>query len=949
MSKNINQVFISNPASSMQATDLFYLGRSPYGLTNDMAILWSNVLLSLAGTFLERSNNLSDLGNQLTAYQNFGMGARSQITYTDSDFPVVLTNPCPNIITLNCSSPGHTLQLPDAQGAQAFELFNGPEIINLGTQRVSIVSFLGVPQTPSQPNSDFHYLLTDNSTHGGIWDARGHINTINGTTGNVVFTSNDGSVTITPDTTEQTVDLSVSTVANVVYQQLYVNNTSGNDSNSGSILEPMKTYDAARLKAISLGASITNRFQISIVGGLTIAGNMTLSPFISVVGLNDYQTTINISGNVQLDSSWGSTSTPFMMVRNINFLGAGSISLVFPSFQIRSFVRFQDCSIQLGSVTITGAGTSTACETVVFNNCNNDSNTFFPEPSYNATNVNLLLVDTNPSNNVVVSVTSNTSLATFYLIGSQTVTGNVNLNASAIGTLTTYIGSSFTNGKTLTINGTSNTVNVDASAYMFTLALSGSATLSNINILSKSDGITGASYTPVNFTGIAGSLYKANSLTGYIAGIDAALVGTATIAYQQLYVNPVSGSDANSGSINQPFQTYDAARLKAISLGASITNRFQISLVGDFTIAGNMTLSPFISVVGLNDYATVISISGNVQLDSSWGSTSTPFMMVRNINFIGAGAISLTYPSFQIRSFIRFQDCSIQLASVTITGAGTSTACETITFNNCNNDSNTFFGEPTYSATNVNLSFFNTNPSNSITVSVTSSTSLATCYIIGCQTLTGNIHLNATSTGTLTTSIISSSTQGRTLTVTGASNTVNVDSSSYMFTLSLASGATLSNINVLSKSDGITAASYSPVNFTGIAGAAYQANSSTGYFAGIDAALGSALQWKVITASQTMVPGQAYITNSGSLVSLALPSSLTVGQVFAVSGFGTGGWIITQSAGQLMVAVNNNQTTTGVTGSAASDASFPRSGLKLVVVSSTTLLIVETNGIVDLT
>ena len=50
-----------------------------------------------------------------------------------------------------------------------------------------------------------------------------------------------------------------------------------------------------------------------------------------------------------------------------------------------------------------------------------------------------------------------------------------------------------------------------------------------------------------------------------------------------------------------------------------------------------------------------------------------------------------------------------------------------------------------------------------------------------------------------------------------------------------------------------------------------------------------------------------------------------------------------------MVAVNNNQTSTGVTGSAASDASFPRSGLKLVVVSSTTLMIVETNGIVDLT
>ena len=47
MSLNIDQVFISNPASSMQATDLYYLGRSPYGSTNDMAILWSNVMTSI--------------------------------------------------------------------------------------------------------------------------------------------------------------------------------------------------------------------------------------------------------------------------------------------------------------------------------------------------------------------------------------------------------------------------------------------------------------------------------------------------------------------------------------------------------------------------------------------------------------------------------------------------------------------------------------------------------------------------------------------------------------------------------------------------------------------------------------------------------------------------------------------------------------------------------------
>lgn len=41
MSKNIHQIYIDNPATSLQTTDLFYLGRSPYGIGNDMACLFS--------------------------------------------------------------------------------------------------------------------------------------------------------------------------------------------------------------------------------------------------------------------------------------------------------------------------------------------------------------------------------------------------------------------------------------------------------------------------------------------------------------------------------------------------------------------------------------------------------------------------------------------------------------------------------------------------------------------------------------------------------------------------------------------------------------------------------------------------------------------------------------------------------------------------------------------
>ena len=48
MSENINQVYTANPATVMSPNDLMYLGRSPYGVTDDFAILWSNILLSIA-------------------------------------------------------------------------------------------------------------------------------------------------------------------------------------------------------------------------------------------------------------------------------------------------------------------------------------------------------------------------------------------------------------------------------------------------------------------------------------------------------------------------------------------------------------------------------------------------------------------------------------------------------------------------------------------------------------------------------------------------------------------------------------------------------------------------------------------------------------------------------------------------------------------------------------
>ena len=57
MSQNIQQIFVANPASSMVSTDLLYLGRSPYGPTDDFAITFANFVASI-GTATPTSSTI---------------------------------------------------------------------------------------------------------------------------------------------------------------------------------------------------------------------------------------------------------------------------------------------------------------------------------------------------------------------------------------------------------------------------------------------------------------------------------------------------------------------------------------------------------------------------------------------------------------------------------------------------------------------------------------------------------------------------------------------------------------------------------------------------------------------------------------------------------------------------------------------------------------------------
>jgi hypothetical protein len=87
-----------------------------------------------------------------------------------------------------------------------------------------------------------------------------------------------------------------------------------------------------------------------------------------------------------------------------------------------------------------------------------------------------------------------------------------------------------------------------------------------------------------------------------------------------------------------------------------------------------------------------------------------------------------------------------------------------------------------------------------------------------------------------------------------------------------------------------------------------------------------------------MDSNNGYITNNAGNITLVLPVSFAVGDVFEIVGFGAGGWSIEQNAGQ-QIFVGKLPSTAGIAGGISSTQAMD--SIKLVgVVASTSLLCV---------
>lgn len=81
---------------------------------------------------------------------------------------------------------------------------------------------------------------------------------------------------------------------------------------------------------------------------------------------------------------------------------------------------------------------------------------------------------------------------------------------------------------------------------------------------------------------------------------------------------------------------------------------------------------------------------------------------------------------------------------------------------------------------------------------------------------------------------------------------------------------------------------------------------------------GSGFTWNTVAGtSQNISVENGYIPQNIALTTFTLPATGSIGQVFQIAGFGSGGWIIAQNAGQV-IHFNATDTTVGAGGSIAS-------------------------------
>ncbi len=543
MSKNILQVYMTNPITSNASTDLMYFGRAPYGAGNDTAMTYANfsaqfgapyspkalsqtsdtnITLTLSGSpntaLLQAVDITAGWAGQLSPGRG-GTGINNGTSTVTVGGNFQMSGP----FTFDGTLIGNTSVTFPTSGtlATTSDIPTGAPLTEVNDTNITL-TLGGSPNTALVNAASITAGWT-----GQLSPSRGGTGVDNGTStvtvgGNFQMSGPftfDGTLTGDTDVTFPTTGtLATTDQLTSPAQGLYISNDGNDTTGTGTIEKPFATYEKARSVA-ALSASSSTPYLIIPIGIFNITGDMTLSPFVFVSSFNQNSTTFNITGSVVLDASFDTTSFATVSVENITLVAATGINLTFNTFQ-NARVSFTNLIISgTPSITIVGSGTNSSGEVVVFDSVLNEAGS--STTSLTATNIILSIVDSRFGGTITSINNSATTGSLLFVENLDSLNANITIRTTNTNSQTALITGSNLFGAALTLDGTQNTVVIDAASYATTPIYLNGASASNIVLISLSDGIeANTNFTPVNYIPTAGTNFKSDSVTGNLQGID---------------------------------------------------------------------------------------------------------------------------------------------------------------------------------------------------------------------------------------------------------------------------------------------------------------------------------------------------------------------------------------------------------------------------------------------
>lgn len=275
---------------------------------------------------------------------------------------------------------------------------------------------------------------------------------------------------------------------------VYVDANVGNDTTgTGSVLSPYATVTKAQ--SVITTASLTNTYAINLQGKTT--ESVTLKPWISIVG-NGYLTCA-ITGNLSLDSTWGTVASPRANISNIGV--TGNITFTISGVGTAPNIILSSCFIS-GTAAFTGRSGSD------FYQCYNT------EIAGAVTATDCLFQSySNIYDSNVLYRNSAAPGSSFWQSSGDLFNGAFNVTAGTAQPITGFINNSRVSAGS-TVTGATANITYDATAYStgsITLVTSGTATP---NLIPLRAGGTNANLTASN----GGLLYSTGSALAILSG-----------------------------------------------------------------------------------------------------------------------------------------------------------------------------------------------------------------------------------------------------------------------------------------------------------------------------------------------------------------------------------------------------------------------------------------------